>query len=235
MDLVVGIKRLIKKNKEPIEVWDISAVRNWLERIQARLEAGNVVIIIPEIVMRQLSESAKPCEVNTYNYLLGYTGDKLNYAVTDSDKRDLSYYEQIFSIFRNYYNQGYDVTLVTCDANQSHMAEQLKLSCMLFPGNKNKSEFQKNEQKVRNTKMSKTKTNCACDPNETEKRLKNKKIGKDNHIVTRAGIEVYDNRGKRRIGKNSLVKVQLTERVVYDNVEYIVTTITDTDVILKRI
>lgn len=71
--------------------------------------------------------------------------------------------------------------------------------------------------------------------NESEKRVKCKTIGKDAYIFTPNGVAVYDVRGKRRIGKDSRVIVRLAERVVYDDVEYIVKSITAKHVILKRI
>ena len=240
MDLLIGIRRRLKKQKDPIEVWDISAIRNWLDRMQSRLELGKTVIVVPEIVIRQLSDSGKVVDVLAYNYILSYSGDKLYYATTATEKRDMSYNEQILSIQEDYYNKGYNVTLVTCNTIQSHMAEERKLGCLLFVGNKpNKNlqneKTQKNQKKVEESSMSKVKNKQVCSVSPEQMEVKNKKIGKDNHILTRAGVEVYDNRGKRRIGKNSLVKVQLMERVVYDGTEYIVTAATSETVVLKRI
>lgn len=71
--------------------------------------------------------------------------------------------------------------------------------------------------------------------NETEKELKCKQVQRATYIYARPGIEVFDHRGKRRIGKDNYVQIMLHDKIVYDGVEYVVSIITDLSVTLKKV
>lgn len=61
-------------------------------------------------------------------------------------------------------------------------------------------------------------------------------IGKLNYIYARPGVTVFDNRGKRRIGKNNRVQVTIMDRVVYnDENEYKVVDFDEKYTILEKI
>lgn len=244
MNVIVWVKQLFRGRKQKFEVWDTSAISIWTDKLEAQLESeDNTVIVVPEVVMKQLSEGRHKFERarKAYKYLLDYTGDKLRFAVANEKRRALPANEQVISIVGDYYNKGYDVTLVTCNHTQSLMAGLRKYNELLLAGNResnganaSKQQSTKNNQKAGTLNMAKTRKEVDCNLNENEKQVKCKRIGKDTYIIAHPGVAVYDNRSKRRIGKNGRVMVRLLERVVWDDVEYMVKSITETHVILKR-
>ena len=71
---------------------------------------------------------------------------------------------------------------------------------------------------------------------EDEKAIQYKNEGKFKYVALGPGIHVYDRKGKRRIGKDGIVQIQLMERVVYSTgKEYIVKEFGEKYVILKEI
>lgn len=244
MNIIVWIRRLFRGRKQKIEVWDTSAISIWTDKLKSQLESdSNTIVVIPESVMKQLSEGRNKFERarKAYKYLLDYTGENLRFAVVDKDSRMLSANEQVISVVGEYYNKGYDVTLITCNQSQAFMAGLRKYNQLLLAGNResdavnsSKQQSTKNDQKAGTVNMAKPRKEVECNLSENEKQLKCKKIGKDIYIIAQPGLAVYDSRSKRRIGKNGKVMVKLSEHVVWDDVEYIVKAITETHVILKR-
>lgn len=82
--------------------------------------------------------------------------------------------------------------------------------------------------------MSKNKKESIPILNEDEKAERYVVIEGANYISAKHGVAVYDNHGKRRIGKNNRVQVSLRDKVVYDEEEYILVIFTDTHAILKK-
>lgn len=236
MSIIVWLKRMFRGRKQEFEVWDTSAISIWTDKFKSQLQSEtSTVVVVPEIVFKQLSAGKHKFERarKAYEYILEYTGNKLRFAVVNKESRKLSANEQVISVVEEYYNKGYNVTLVTCNHNQADMAEIKKYKVFLLAGNR-KNKPNNDNQKVGNFNMANNKKEVVGNLNEDEKRVKCKKIGKNTYIAMYPGVAVYDNRGKRRIGQNNKVMVSLFERVVLDDVEYMVKDITETRVILKR-
>lgn len=84
-------------------------------------------------------------------------------------------------------------------------------------------------------------TNVATETDEDESHmtLKCVKHGKEVYIKGKLGMEVYDTRSKRRIGKecgkNNFVRIFLSDRVVMGGKVYLVESITTDTVNLKKV
>lgn len=132
---VAKVKGLWSKPKAKIEVWDYSAVCTGIDRIEARIKANNnLKIVVPEIVISRLSEAKGNAVrlLRVYDYLLECESNKLCFGITDKKYRALPEPEQIMSIAEAYYRQGGDVTLVTCDEEQTRIAERKKINYIYF-------------------------------------------------------------------------------------------------------
>jgi len=234
--VIVWLKRLFRSSQQSFEVWDFASICIWLDKLQQKLEENNnVIIVIPEVVIKQLSEESRKYfkAEKAHKFLLECENTKLIFAVISQNNRKLANNEQILSVVAEYYNRGYNVTLVTCSNTLADNAKSRRFSCNLLAGINPNEKSSKQQQKVRKTDMSKTEV--IMDVSETEKKMKCSKKGKDVYIFSPPGIVVYDKTNKRRIGKNGRVLVRLNERVVCDDVEYIVKTIEEEHVILKKI
>ena len=70
---------------------------------------------------------------------------------------------------------------------------------------------------------------------ENERELKCMRRQNRTWIYVRPGVEVLDNRGKRRIGKDNHIQVELHDKVMYDEEEYVVSNIAESTVTLTKV
>ena len=234
--LILKIRRFLIRDKRRYEVWDVSAVSNWLEKLQKKLEKeADIVIIIPKIVVEQLSARTDKSlrDRKAYDFLMSYTSSNLNFDVVIGENKPQTSNEQILSTLKKYFNKGYNVTLVTCNSALASKVSEDEINCVLLDKNIQKNNVLKSNKKEEDISMSKKQ--LIEEVSETEKQIQCKNVGKDTYIYAPPGIEVFDKKNKKRIGKNGKVLVRLNERVVCDGKEYVVKAITDTHIIIKKI
>ncbi len=226
--------RKLTNTRKRIEVWDTSAVSHWLDMLAKTVDEGKVDVIVTEGVIHELSVGRHKFEKarNAYFYVRDTEKENLLKLVTEDKIRTWTVDEQVVYVAEQYHKEGHDVTLVTCDQCQSFRAELKGLKTNLLDGRREvPAHFQV---------KSKPKVVATAGENATNKfggeiKLDYKKRGNELYIPLVSGMEIYDARGKRRIGKNGQVQISKTDRVLYYNLKYSITQLTDTKVVLTRI
>ncbi len=244
MDVILGIKRILRKHEGIFEVYDTSAAINYPNKLKETVEQdNNIIVVMPEGTVHELSlirhriENARIA----YEYIKRTQSNKLIKEVAADSTRAWTIDEQVIDIVYKYHKKGRVVRLVTCDQDQAYKAGLKKLTCVLLPGSRTtqtvrqlKETTPKNAFGTKSQLTSKQPQNITSEIKD-EINVPYKKIGKENYIDVNTRIAVYDNKGKRKIGKAELIKVLITDSFVYKNQNYRIIKIEDSILTLKRV
>lgn len=230
---VVKFFRKITNTRECIEVWDTSAISTWLDLLVKKVNAGKTKIVIVEGVIHELSVGRHKFEKarNAYFYVKDTKQENLLKLVTEDKIRTWSVDEQIVYVAEKYHKAGHDVKLVTCDQCQALRAEMKGLNIALLDGSR---ELPKGFEIKRSSKVVATSGENDINKFGSEIKLDCKKCGDGFYIPLISGMEVYDNRGKRRFGKENTLQILKTDKILYYNSEYIISEQTDNKIVLTR-
>lgn len=240
MNVFVRLKNLLKKNKGKYEIWDTSAVSVWLDRLIATLNSeSKITVIIPEGVVHELSAGRRNYDrcKKAYEYITTCKSSKLKIEVTEDSHRAWTIDEQIVATAEKYYKKGYKAVLITCDKDEAYKAGLKGIESEVLytkkQGGKEKS------QKILRT----TQTVIKKEPKkEPEIAVEGENItipciviNKGKYINLIRGIEVYSPNGKRKIAKDNMLPVCLYDKVIFMDIEYTISQITDTYISLKKV
>ena len=230
VSIIVRIRRLLKNQKNKIEIWDTSAIRAWFDRLMDALNVGSKEkVVIPEGVMHELSASRHnsiTCR-EKYNFLSSYTGGRLMIHVTDDKKRAWSVDEQVIAALQEYHNKGYNVTLVTCDRDQAYRARLKGLAVELLAGSKPAEDVKTILEEGENVTLKKDVAEQITIPCITK--------GDDSFISVKLGFAVYGNTGKRKIGKQNLIQIAKSDVLEHDERKYRISNMSNTCILLARV
>jgi len=234
MSIIVRLKQMLRMHKGNYEVWDTSAISNWLDVFKSKVKAGKTTIILHEGVVHELSVGRRNHEIcrKAYEYVISLKSDRILKISTRDATRSWTIDEQVVDAVAEYHKKGYNVYLVTCDKDQAYKAEIKGLECMYL--NVNKEDVNKKpsiNKPVKATTTEKPQDTIAT-PILNIPCIKKNKI---NYIDVKCRITVYDNRGKRKIGKNELIPILISDRFEYKNHIYAIQALTDAYVTLKRV
>lgn len=240
MNIIVRFKRLLRMHKGRFEVWDTSALSNWLDKLKREIERKErITVIIPEGVIHELSVGRRNYERArlAYEYIKNSDTERLRVDVTDDNKRAWTVDEQVVAVVEKYANKGYNVTLVTCDIDQAYKAKLKKLNVNLLKSYKefdakNPTENSK-QNKTNSIKLGKPIIEIPQPTDEISIPLI--QIGKEKYISVKHRIEAYDNKGKRKIGKFEKIPILPTDSFKCQNYTYRIQAITNEKLILKRV
>lgn len=239
MNIIVRVKQVFRKNKGCFEVWDTSAMSNWLDKFIEKVNGkNNIILVVPEGVVHELSVGRHRFERarNAYEYIKNVNSTKVIKEVTDDKIRSWTIDEQVIDVVWKYYKKGYNVRLVTCDQDQAYKAEIKKLKCTLLKGIRTQQMDKQPKEDIQ-------KVNSIVKPNRPtifptelkgELTVPYKRVGKENFIDVKTRIAVYDNRGKRKIGKAEMISIRLTDTFVYKNITYRIAKMEHNILTLKR-
>lgn len=235
-NIIVRIRRAFTNHNYIYEVWDTSAVSVWLDKLKERITVDtNVKVVITEGVIHELSVGRHKYEKarNAYRYIKQIESDNVIKEVTMDKIRAWTVDEQIIFTADTYHKKGRDVTLITCDQDQAFKAELRGLKVKLLEAVRPELEKQivtPNYSRVVFVSSSKEPPAKLGD----EITLTCSKLGKEHYLDVKSGMVVYDNKGKRKIGRNKLVPITISDRVSYYNMDYFVKSISDRQVILNK-
>ena len=230
---IVTFFRNITNTRECIEVWDTSALSHWLDMLVKTVDNEKIKVIITEGVIHELSVGRHKFEKarNAYFFVKDTNKDNLVRLPTDDKVRTWTVDEQVVYVAEKYRRLGHDVMLVTCDQCQAFRAELKGIKVKLLEGNR---EIPKNFELKQTPKIVATVGKRPTNKFGGELKLDYKKQGNDFYIPLISRMEIYDTRGKRRVGKNETIQISKTDKVVYYNCEYMISEITDNKIILTR-
>lgn len=231
---IAKLWRRVTKTSQRMEVWDTSAVSTWLDILRSKIESRDETkIVITEGVIHELSVGRHKFEKarNAYNYIYNATSDKILKVVTEDKVRAWTVDEQIIYTASIYAKSGHNVVLVTCDKDQAFRAGLQGIKTKLLEGNREALKTVPVQPKPKIVATSGEKQQNMFG---NEIKLECTKRGQRLYISVISGIEIYDNRGKRRIGKDKIVEIQPTDKVVYFGMQYKITSITDKQLILEK-
>ncbi len=230
---LVTFFRNATNTRECIEIWDTSAVSHWLDMLVKTVDDDKIKVIITEGVIHELSVGRHKFEKarNAYFFVKDTNKDNLVRLPTDDKVRNWTVDEQVVYVAEKYQRFGHDVMLVTCDQCQAFRAELKGVKVRLLEGNR---EMPKNFVLKQAPKVVATAGEQATNKLGGELKLEYKKQGKNLYIPLISGMEIYDIRGKRRIGKNETIQISESDKVVYYNRKYMISEITDNKIILTR-
>ena len=253
MSIIVQLKRLIRKDKGCFEVWDTSAISNWFELLTERVEAkGKNKIVLPEGVVQEISDGRKhyvSCRVR-FDYITKLKSKNVVKYPTPSDIRLWKVDEQVVEIAYRYFKEGYEVKIVTCDRGMAYAAEIKGISVELLEGKSPEERVDDIDKKVNVTvpiiiKKPEVPSYKVVSP---QKIIKEKntpppeklfveytKVGKQMYISVSEKIEVYDNKGKRKIGKQEKIPITLLDKFIYKNNRYEVQSVNKEHIVLELI
>ena len=252
MNVVIKIKRFLRRNSRTIEVWDTSAISTWFDRFVESISKEGVQVVVPDGVEHELSSGKRKYENcrKAYEYIMANKvtqsnpQGKLKVYVIDDQMRAWAVDDQVIGIATKYYRQGYDVKLVTCDVDQCNRAKDRMLDVILLKGVRfNSNKKQENAPKPE-------KANQVSQPirrqNVQEKNTASIKQDKDQLVIpcVRKGnelyisvdhhVSVYDSKGRRKIGRGELVSITTKDSFVYKEKNYELVSLTSTELTLKK-
>lgn len=229
----VMLYRKITNTRETIQVWDTSALSDWLDMLDEIVAEGKIKIIITEGVIHELSRGRYKFEKarKAYFFIRDINKDNVIKLPTEDKIRTWTVDEQVVYVAEKKHLAGHNVTLVTCDQCQALRAELKGIKTNLLEGNRS---FTKNSVIKRPPKIVATSGAKAVNKFGGELKLDYKKQGDEFLISSIYGMEIYDSRGKRRIGKNNTLLISKMDRIVYFNCEYTISEITENKIVLKR-
>lgn len=234
MNIIVRLKRLFRGNAGEYRLPDTSAWSGYLDDIKKWVKQG-IKVVVTEGTRQELRNGYRKyaeCK-EAYDYIT--STPELVFPITGNEMKAWPVDDQNVAIAEKYYNKGFDVTLVTCDKEQAHKARIRGLNVSLLRGQsyhyKKNNEFQKTTKPVQNEK-----------PVEPEVEVKsNGEVavpcitkGKEKYISTKHDVEVYSNKGKRRIGRENLILILPTDVLVYNDCNHTIQEMTDTYVTIKK-
>lgn len=229
------IKRILKRKKTICKVYDTSAIRNYFEIFKEMVETKHEwLIVVPEGVLHEISVAKnidRLCRI-IYDYIT--TNCKLypNFIVevTEDSIRNWSVDEQVIHVVEKYQKKGYDAELISCDKEQCFRAELKKINCSLLPvtsAKNNSNMVNKVPQKHEKITVSKERENFKTAQIVVELVI----LNKEKYLKVNKYLSIYDNRGKRRIGKDGYVKFETTDKFLCFEKEYVISKIENNRVI----
>ena len=240
MSIIVRLKQMLRMHKGNYEVWDTSAISNWLEVFKSKIESGKTTIILHEGVVHELSVGRRNHEIcrKAYEYVISLKSDMILKIATRDATRSWTIDEQVVDAVAEYYKKGYNVTLVTCDKDQAYKAEIKGLKCRYL--------IVKKDDVIQKPEIDKLEKTLKKDEPKEVKEIKKTvaapileipciKLNKINYIDVKHRITVFDNRGKRKIGKNELIPILFSDTFEYMNHRYAIQALTDTSITFKRV
>jgi len=231
--LIISIKRLFRYSKQQYYVYDTSYISRCFGRFVKEVEKGNAKHVVTEGVAHELSAGRREHEIcrKAYSYINGSNSpENLEVAVTPDSMHSWPVDDQVVAIAYEYFKKGYNVTLVTCDVDMANKAKYRGLKFELVPGSRNvKSEIPNEE--IRK----KSQFNIASVENKELLRVPCVVKGKTTYINVGQNVAVYDSKGKRRIGKERLIPVIITDTLNYKGVYYKILSLTDNCIHLRKV
>lgn len=237
--LILEFKRWLRKGAK-VEVWDTSAISTWFDEFTKSVNTGLVEVIVPEGVEHELSKGRRNhenCRV-AHNYIKSNKISKINpngkikVYVTDDNMRSWPIDEQVVGIAAKHYKKGYNVTLVTCDRNQSDKAQDMEIEVCLLAGNRAYPVKPKilTERPERFQRKPETTIPQAKDQISVPCVAKGNMI----YIDVNQKVAVYDAKGRRKIGKDDLIPVTASDTYKYREATYQAASITKKELTLKK-
>ncbi len=229
------IKRILKRKKIICKVYDTSALRNYFDNFKKIVETKlDWQIIVPEGVLHEISQAKRTnkfCGM-IYSYI---TNDQKNNTrliidVTQDLQRSWSVDEQVIYTARKYIKKGYDVELISCDKEECFRAELLKVKYNLLPvtsTRNNNNWVNKVPKKREKVVISKEQENFSLPQIVMECVVFNKM----KYLKANKYLSIYDNKGKRRIGKDGYLKFETTDKFFCFEKEYVISKIENNRVI----
>lgn len=213
--------RFLNKDKNIYQVWATSAISNRWKTFLIQTDKG-VRIIVPKNVLEELRRGQKNHLVckEAYNYILNND----NIIIYEKQKKfsNMDANSQAMYISKRYTKRGYNVELVTCNKAQAYLAKLNHVKVNLLV-----TYSEQTLTKTTNKKSKKTGCNINHDKKEnlicfTENGIEvnTYKINSKTCILAETRIEVYNKKGKRKIGKDNFLEVDMGDRFVYKGINY---------------
>lgn len=234
MFLKDAICKMIRRKKQICKVYDASALRNYFDTFKETVETNpSWLIVIPEGVLHEISVAKsvdKLCRI-IYDYITTNSKNSSNLIVevAEDSIRSWSVDEQGIHVVEKYQKKGYDAELISCDKEQCFRAELKQVNCSLLPVNKqaNLNKTVKTKGNIR--EVVKDKPNNFVNPQIS---LVSKFLNRERYLKVNRNLAIYDNRGKRRIGKDGYIKYENLDRIFYLDKEYVVTSIENNRIVI---
>lgn len=242
-NFILRFKQFVRKNKGRYEVWDTSGISTHPELFKQHVSDPNICVVVPQGVHQELSNGRHhlPICKEMWNFL-NSTNNVIFEAASD-EMHSWPIDDQVIHVVQVYHNKGYNVTLVTCDRQQSSNAVRFKeLKCRLLAGIPNNER--RYERTVQATRPGSTNEKRIFTANNEVPistipvqglSLPCIKQGKKYFVKLMSGMALYDVKGKRKIPNNDLIEVLPGESLTLREEKYKVSKITEKQVVLEGV
>ena len=228
------IGKILRRKKQICKVYDASALRNYFDTFKETVETNpEWLIVIPEGVLHEISVAKgvdKLCRI-IYDYITTNSNNfpNLIVEVTEDSIRSWSVDEQGIRVVEKYQKKGYDAELISCDKEQCFRAELKQVNYSLLPVNKQTNLNKVEKPKIKIQEVLENKPNTFVNPQIS---LESKVLNRERYLKVNNYLAIYDNRGKRRIGKDGYIKYENLDRIFYLDKEYVVTKVEDNCIVI---
>lgn len=231
------IKRKLKITKEFCEVYDTCALIHYFDDFKKKVKEHQIYVVVPEGVLHEISVGRRKNEICKviYDYIrkARTLSSKLIVEVTADKIRNWSVDEQVVYVACKYKRRGYDTTVVSCDMDLCFRAElkKVKTDCLLVPRNVNSSNSKVNNKSLKKpVSFERAIDKFALPSIILTYVLKNNK----KYILLKKYLEIYDKKGRRKIGKDGYIHFEDTDKIYFCDSEYKVAQVKNNQIIIEK-
>lgn len=189
-------------------------------------EKGKIILL--QSIYHKLSEGSGLYN-DAYYGITNNNSDKLLFYHIKDELLAFPIEEQIIKVAQKYFKKGYDIKIVTCRCDMANKAKLngIEVEILSINNGGNIMKFENKNKIIENTEEETVLLDKITIPYITR--------GKQLYISTKNKIDVYDRRGIRRIAKNKLLFVQLSDTFLSGKTKYIIQKIEGENLILIKL